>query len=143
MIAVATVNMSFRANGDTHLAQLNIRRTVPQAVDPQSRQREEVLLLPARRQLDGEHGVADLLDDDGSGTEARLLRVVADELEAFLFVFDHVCGDRGVVRDLLREESGLTATVLIGPVAVKQPGGRPSQRGRSKDRRALTLPERD
>ena len=53
--------------------------------------------------------------------EGRLLRVVALEDESLGGVRDVVCGDGRVVRDLLDDEVGAPAPVLVGPVAVEQP----------------------
>lgn len=62
-----------------------------------------------------------LLDDDGTAAEARLLRVVADQLEALRHILDDVGGDWRVVGHLLNEQVSLATTVLVGPCAIEQP----------------------
>lgn len=110
-----------RTRNIARLRQLNIRTPIPQPINPQPRQRDDILLLLPTRELHREARVPDLLDDDGPAGEGRLLGVVALQGEPLGRVGDEVGGDGGVVRDLLDDEVGLTAVVLVGPVAVEEP----------------------
>ena len=64
--------------------------------------------------------MSDLLHDDTSTAEARLLRVVALEMDTLCGVGDVVRCDWGVVRDLLDDEVRLAAVVVRGPVTVEE-----------------------
>ena len=46
---------------------------------------------------------------------------MSNELDAFSLVLDHICSDRGMVRDLFNKEIGTTTTILVGPVTVEEP----------------------
>ena len=98
----------------------DVRRTVPQPIDPQTREGDQVVV----RATHGQDGVPELLDDDRARAKGRLLRVVSDKLEPLGLVLDGIGSDRGVVRDLLDEEGRAAAPVLVGPVRVEEPAGR-------------------
>ncbi len=53
--------------------------------------------------------------------ERRLLCAVALEGDLTRFIGDVICGDGGVVGDLLDDESCQPSTILVRPVTVEQP----------------------
>ena len=103
------------------LRQLNVRGTIPEAVDTEARQGDQELLLATLREVYSEDSVSDLLHDDTAAREARLLRRVSLEREALRGVGDVVCRDGRVVRDLLDNEVRLAAAVYVGPVTIEEP----------------------
>lgn len=97
---------------------LNVWRAVPEALDEQVGEGDEVeLLLVAVSELDAENGVSDLLDRDGASGERGLLCAVSFESDAGRLVLDVVSGDGRVMRHLLGSEGGLTTAILVGPLA--------------------------
>jgi hypothetical protein len=64
--------------------------------------------------------VADLLDNNGSTTEARLLCVMSDQLNALCFVLDDIGRYRGMMGDLLDKQISPTPPIYIGPLAIKE-----------------------
>lgn len=55
-----------RTRDPARLRQLNIRTPIPQPVDPEPGQRNDIFFLGPVREVDRERGVPDLLYDDGS-----------------------------------------------------------------------------
>ena len=95
--------------------ELDVRAAVPEPVDAEAGERDEVLLDGPAGERVREDGVPDLLDDDAPGGERRLLRVVAREDEPPGGVRDAVRGDGRVVGDLLDGQRRLPAPVRIWP----------------------------
>ena len=108
------------------LRELDVRGTVPETIDTETREGDQELLLASILEVHSQDSMADLLDDDAAAREAGLLRGVALESKTLGRVADVIRGDGWVVRDLLDDKVGLATTVLIGPETVEQP----TQRGR-------------
>ena len=108
-----------RALDVRRLRELDVRGTVPETVDTETREGDQELLLASILEVHSQDSMADLLDDDRAAAEAGLLGVVADETEPLGLVLDDVGGNGRVVRDLLDEQVGLAAAVLVGPVSVE------------------------
>lgn len=102
------------------VGELYVGRSVPNPVDPQLGKRDEVLFdLPSRRRI-RQDGVADLLDEDRTRGERRLLRVVSLKCEVLGTVGDVVSRDGRVVGHLFDEQVRLPAAVLVRPGAIEQ-----------------------
>ena len=102
------------------VGEFNVRATVPEAVDTEAREGDEVLLDGTVGALVREDGVSHLLDNNAPRGEGCLLRVVAREDEPLGSIRDAVRGNGRVVGDLLDSQRRLPATVLVRPGAEEE-----------------------
>jgi hypothetical protein len=103
-----------RANDVRRVGKLDIRRTVPETVNAEPGESDEVLFG-----TNSKDSVSNLFDDDRTPRESRLLRVMSDKLDILRFVFDNVRSYRGMVGHLLDKKVCLTRA-RVRPFPVKE-----------------------
>lgn len=72
-------NVSCGASNVRRVRELNIRASIPNSVNPELRERDNVFLGSARGKLDRKNCMANLTDDDGAAAKRGLLRGMALE----------------------------------------------------------------
>ena len=102
------------------VGEFNVRAPVPEAVDTEAGEGDEVLLDGTVGALVCEDGVPHLFDNYTARSEGCLLRVVAREDEPLGSIRNAVRGNGRVVGDLFDSQRCLPATVLVRPGAEEE-----------------------
>jgi len=106
---VDLAGVSSRRNDVGALLKLNVGRTGDETLDVECGEGNQVVLVVL---VDMENSVTNLLDVDGS-TERGLLSIVTLETDTVLLVPDAVCGNRGVVAEVLVRIDGVLSGRVV------------------------------